>query len=328
MSNESSYHRLLKRQIRRFVPSELESALEPFFKSISDYYESVEQERRLLENTLDVSSKELEAVNKSLKKQYEELLEKEELRSARDEAIIAMNEAKEANRAKDIFLSNMSHELRTPLNAINGFSQILLAKSDTPEGAKKFIEKILLAGNNLLSLVNTILDFAKIESGKMEVELTTFVMEELLHEVEVLVEPMAHNKRLRLDLAITKAITLNADRQLIKQVLVNLLSNAIKFSPEGEVVSIRYQCDDNRCQFGIIDHGHGIEEEKIASLFDPFVQIREHQNESIKGTGLGLTIVKKIIEMHGGEIWVESVVGEGSRFYFSLPLSNGSVESA
>ncbi|MDD4854327.1 MAG: PAS domain S-box protein [Sulfuricurvum sp.] len=243
----------------------------------------------------------------------------EELKFARDEAIMAMNQAKEANRAKDTFLSSMSHELRTPLNAINGFSQILLAKSDTPESAKKFIEKIYISGNNLLSLVNTILDFSKIEAGKMEVHYSPFMINELLKEVQILVESMAHKKNLILELVLNIDIILNADRQLIKQVLVNLLSNAIKFSPEGETVTLTYSVDETTHIFSIIDHGYGIPKDKIATLFDPFVQIREHQNESIKGSGLGLSIVKKIIELHHGTVWIESTEREGSRFYFSLP---------
>jgi len=249
----------------------------------------------------------------------------EELKLARDEAIMAMNQAREANRAKDTFLSSMSHELRTPLNAINGFSQILLAKSDTPEGAKKFIEKIHISGKNLLTLVNTILDFSKIEAGKMEIHYAPFIMDELLKEVQILVESMAHKKNLSLKLMLNIDMIINADRQLIKQVLVNLLSNAIKFSPSGETISLTHTTDKNNHVFGILDHGHGIPADKIATLFDPFVQIREHQNESIKGSGLGLSIVKKIIELHHGDVWIESTVGEGSCFYFSLPKSHTSV---
>ena len=318
---ELPYHRLLIRQIRRFVRPELVDELSPFLTSISDFYSEADKVRRLLEHTLDVSSKELEEANRSLKQQYEELLEREELRNARDEAIMEKEIAIAANRAKDTFLSNMSHELHTPLNAINGFSQILLAKADTPESAKRFIEKIHISGNNLLSLVNTILDFSKIEAGKMELHYAPFSINDLLKEVQILVESMAHKKNLALELLLNIELTLYADRQLIKQVFVNLLSNAIKFSPEGETITLMHRTDDDSNIFGIVDHGHGIPEDKIATLFDPFVQIREHQNESIKGSGLGLSIVKKIIELHHGKAWIESTVGAGSSFYFSLPIS-------
>lgn len=245
----------------------------------------------------------------------------EELKNARDKAINAMRQAEEANRAKDTFLSNMSHELRTPLNAINGFSQILISQSDTKESIKKIIEKILISGNSLLTLVNTILDFSKIESGKMEVTLAPFLMEDLLKEVKILVEPMAAKHNLSLDMDLKKGSLIYADRQLIKQVLVNLLSNAIKFSPDDKSIFLEHRSNENEDIFGICDQGHGIQEDKIKTLFDPFVQIREHQKGSIKGSGLGLSIVKKIIELHNGRVWIESNEGEGSRFYFTLPKS-------
>lgn len=246
----------------------------------------------------------------------------EELKMARDEAIMAMNQAKEANRAKDTFLSSMSHELRTPLNAIIGFSQILMAKSDTPAATKTFVEKIMISGKSLLSLVNTILDFSKIEAGKMEIHLAPFFLKDLIDEVRILIEPMVEKKNLHLMLPNSNELILDADRQLIKQVLVNLLTNAIKFSQEGKTVEIECQKLEHHVQIAIIDQGLGIPKDKIASLFDPFVQIREHQSDSIKGTGLGLSIVKKIVELHAGEIWVESVVGEGSHFCFTIPLAH------
>jgi len=227
--------------------------------------------------------------------------------------------AQEASRAKDAFLSSMSHELRTPLNAIIGFSQILMAKSDTPETIKGFIEKIHISGKNLLTLVNTILDFSKIESGKMDVVIAPFDMQSLIDEVKVLVEPMANKNEIKLALDLPKSLNIEADRQLIKQVLVNLLSNAIKFSPQSSAIVLEYTKEDEFHIFSIRDQGVGIPQDQISTLFDPFTQIREHQSESIKGTGLGLAIVKKIIELHHGKIWVESVHGEGSVFYIRLP---------
>lgn len=318
--SEKQYHRLLERQLRRFVKPEQIEGLESFLDSISQFYIEAENERRLLERTLDVSSKELQEVNRALRDHYEELLKQEELKRDRDEAIAEMERQKEANRAKDAFLSNMSHELRTPLNAIIGFAQILLAKSDTPESVRSFVNKIHISGKNLLTLVNTILDFSKIESGKMEIHKEPFLLKDLMDEVRILIEPMMEKKKLHLVLPIVSELILHADRQLIKQVFVNLLTNAIKFSHEGKVVAIECQKSDHHLQIAIIDEGLGIPEDKIASLFDPFVQIREHQSDSIKGTGLGLSIVKKIVEMHEGEIWVESTPGEGSIFYIALPI--------
>ncbi|MBV5320321.1 MAG: HAMP domain-containing histidine kinase [Sulfuricurvum sp.] len=241
---------------------------------------------------------------------------------ARNEAIIAMQQAQQANRAKDAFLSNMSHELRTPLNAIIGFSQILMIKKDTPDSIRSFVEKINISGKNLLSLVNTILDFSKIEAGKMDVEKTTFSISGLIEEVNILIEPMAEIKNIRCLAEVEDEIEVYADRQLIKQVLINLMSNAIKFSPDNETVTFAFTHETDRDVFCVSDHGHGIPAEKIESVFEAFTQIREHQNDSIKGTGLGLSLVKKIIEIHNGEIWVKSVVGEGSKFFFSLPIYN------
>lgn len=319
------YHRLLTRQMRRFLKPELIEELGPFLESISAFYDDVEKERRLLERTLDVSSRELEEANRSLLEQNKELRAQEELRASRDEAIIAMQQAQEANKAKDTFLSNMSHELRTPLNAIIGFSQVLMAKEDTPNSVKVFVEKINLSGKNLLSLVNTILDFSKIEAGKMEVHKTLFFINDVIKEVNILIESMAEKKKVKFLGAIADNIEVYADRQLIKQVLINLMTNAIKFSPDGESITLEHIADTHADRFSLYDHGYGIPEDKLKTLFDPFTQIREHQNGAMKGTGLGLAIVKKIIELHEGEIWVESTVGEGSCFSFSLPLE-GKIE--
>ncbi len=321
--SKKNYHRLLERQLRRFLKPEQIEGLEEFLESVSQFYVDAENERRLLERTLDVSSKELEEANRSLRAHYEELIQQEEIKRSRDEAIAEMNRQKEANRAKDAFLSNMSHELRTPLNAINGFSQILMSKKETPEAVKLFVEKIHIAGKNLLALVNTILDFSKIEAGKMEVHPGRFGVAELVREVEILVEPMSEKKGLRIERTFPAEISVFADRQLIKQVILNLLTNAIKFSPEHETIVLGCQGNGRETLLYVRDHGPGIPQDRMEGVFDPFVQIREHQNDAIKGTGLGLSIVKKIVELHRGRIWVESRVGEGSTFYVSLPEPPG-----
>ena len=254
---------------------------------------------------------------KQMRRQIEKATE--DIKTARDDAISAMHEAQEANRAKDSFLSSMSHELRTPLNAIIGFSQVLLAKPDTVSTVKPFIEKILFSGKNLLTLVDTILDFSKIEAGKMVLSVIPFKVGALIEEIEILTEPMAQKKGLTIKTEWDDQVTVHADRQLIKQALVNLLVNAIKFSPENSTVELRHVSQAGSECFSISDHGRGISKEKIAELFEPFVQVREHQSHSIKGTGLGLSIVKKIVELHNGQVWVESVEGEGSTFFVSLP---------
>lgn len=231
----------------------------------------------------------------------------------------ALKQAKEANRAKDTFLSNTSHELRTPLNAIIGFSQIILARQDTPEKVRNLIEKVYLSGNNLLTLVNMILDLSKIEAGKMEVNKAPFVLHDLLQEVSVLIEPMIQKKELKLEIDFENNELLIADRQLIKQAILNLVTNAIKFSPNKSLIKIVHQSIDDTEIICVNDSGPGIPEDKIEALFNPFTQLPEHQTKDIKGTGLGLSIVKKIVELHDGEIRVNSTVGEGSTFSFALP---------
>ncbi len=318
--SEKHYHRLLERQLRRFVKPEQMDGLEGFLESVSQFYVDAENERKLLERTLDVSSKELEEANRALREHYEELIKQEELKRSRDEALAEMERQKEANRAKDAFLSSMSHELRTPLNAIIGFAQILLAKPDTSESVRLFVDKILVSGKNLLTLVNTILDFSKIEAGKMEVNKELFLFDEMIKEVKILIEPMCEKKQLKLNCLILEQVQMFADRQLIKQVALNLLSNAIKFSPEKGSLEVGIDEQPDEVIFYVRDHGHGIPSDEIEHLFDPFVQIREHQNDAIKGTGLGLSIVKNIVELHNGKAWVESVLGAGSTFYISLPF--------
>jgi signal transduction histidine kinase len=242
-----------------------------------------------------------------------------ELRESNEEAIKALQSANDANKAKDIFLASMSHELRTPLNAIMGFSQILLSKGDTPEGIKSFLNKIFSSGKHLLELVNTILDIAKIESGKMEVYKGYFAVNDFLGEVKTLTEPMAEKKSLTLLVQIDNNMEIFADRQLIKQVIVNLLSNAIKFSPENDRIMVKFDSVDGEDIFRICDHGKGIPQDKIETIFDPFTQVRHNLSDTINGTGLGLSIVKKIIELHDGKVWVETKEGKGSCFFFSIP---------
>lgn len=238
---------------------------------------------------------------------------------ARDDAVIAMNQAQKANRAKDQFLSSMSHELRTPLNAIIGFSQILMIKKDIADETKNMIEKILFSGKNLLALVNTILDFSKIESGTTEVNYSTFSVREFIDEIGVLIEPQAQKKNITIDSEIQQTEMITADRGLLGQVVVNLLSNAIKFSPEGSIVTIRHSSTRQFHHFEIIDQGSGISDEDKMRLFEPFVQLRENQTDAIKGTGLGLSIAKRIVTMHNGEIFIENTNAKGSTFCFTIP---------
>lgn len=247
------------------------------------------------------------------------ILEYIAIRNDVTELIRAKDEAISAGKAKSAFLANMSHELRTPLNAIIGFSQILIAKPDTPPLVKSFIEKIHISGKNLLTLVNTILDFSKIEAGEMELYFTDFLLSDLASEIIILTEMQALKKNIAIQT--TWGLTpLHADQQLLKQVFLNLLGNAIKFSPKDSLISLNYTADDDCHIISVCDQGPGISSDKIETLFQPFTQIREHQSESTKGTGLGLAIVKSIVALHGGTIHVDSHLNKGSCFQIIIPI--------
>jgi signal transduction histidine kinase/CheY-like chemotaxis protein len=232
------------------------------------------------------------------------------------------DEAENANKSKDMFLANMSHELRTPINAITGFSQILMKKKDTPESTKKYVEKINIAGNNLLNLVNTILDFAKLESGKMQFNPSLSNIAAILNEVRILVTPLANKKNITLTMPNIVSLNLYMDNTLFKQVLINLLTNAIKFTHQDGLVElhISYNKDNHTYIFEVKDNGIGLLAEDIKKLFTPFSQVENSYQKEHKGSGLGLMISKNIVEeLHKGKLWVESIKDKGSSFFIQMP---------
>ncbi len=236
------------------------------------------------------------------------------------ELVLAKEEALAAEKAKSAFLSTMSHELRTPLNAVIGFSQIILAKNDMPEETlRSFINKINISGKHLLNIVNNILDFSKIESGKMELHKEKLLLKELVIETLTLVENDMKKKHIAVTLSNIENINIYADKQLLKQVILNILSNAVKFSPQDSTISIAFSRSDTYDTLSICDQGIGLSEVQKKSIFKPFSQVKEHQNEAIKGTGLGLVISSKIIAMHNGTIEVQSEQNKGSCFNICLP---------
>ncbi len=236
----------------------------------------------------------------------------------------AKNEAEAANILKSEFLANMSHELRTPLNSIIGFSDILLDSEAGPlaDRQMKYVSNISKSGKHLLTLINDILDLSKIEAGKMELQHEKFLFRDVLNDVEAVVSPLAENKNLCLSTSIgADDICINADRLKLTQVLFNLVSNAIKFTPEGGSVMIRTENNADTLVIKVEDTGIGIPESAQCDLFKPFTQVESSSNRQFGGTGLGLSLAKKLIKLHGGEIWVESEPGSGSVFGFSVPLS-------
>ena len=235
-----------------------------------------------------------------------------------EELELAKNQAEKANHAKTDFLSSMSHEIRTPLNAIVGFSECVLS-SNTLEEAKENSAYIINASKTLLEIVNGILDISKIESGKLEIINTSYKAKELLESVATLVRPRMEEKGLDFQISISDDIPeiLYGDHSSLKKIVTNLLSNASKYTEHGFVkYSVSCINNNNICRLIITveDSGRGIKEENISKLFTKFQRLDEDRNTTIEGTGLGLAITKKLLELMGGKIVVQSRYGEGSKF--------------
>lgn len=228
----------------------------------------------------------------------------------------------EMDRLKSIFLASMSHELRTPLNSIIGFTGIILQglSGDVNEEQKKQLTIVKKSANHLLSLINEILDVSKIEAGKAEVVLEEFMLNEIVREVVDSITPAANIKNVKLITEMPGEIMLYSDSKRIKQVLVNLTNNAIKFTDRGSVRIKASLIEDERLRMSVEDTGVGIKEENMNKLFMPFQQIDEALTKPHEGTGLGLSVSKKLITLLGGDIWAKSEYGKGSEFTFVLPL--------
>jgi PAS domain S-box-containing protein len=237
--------------------------------------------------------------------------------------IQARTTAEEANRTKSEFLANMSHELRTPLNSIIGYSQILSQNrsGNLDEKELRYSSNILNSGKHLLDLINGILDISKVEAGKMNYEPEKINLPDIIDSVIGLVKPLAMKKSIKIRFTQNfDVLELWADKVKVKQILHNLLSNAIKFTPEKGEVSVYSNIVDGTVQISVSDTGIGIPKEKYKDIFDPFKQVKSSLNREYEGTGLGLSLVKKYVEMHDGIIWVESEIGKGSTFTFTIPI--------
>ncbi len=228
-----------------------------------------------------------------------------------------------ASRHKSEFLANMSHELRTPLNAIIGFSEVLLERmfGEVNEKQTEYLQDILSSGQHLLSLINDILDLSKIEAGRLELELTKFHLPVAVENALTLVRELATRLGIALDLAVDDHLgDFVGDERKIRQILLNLLSNAVKFTPEGGRVSVKAVPTDGSVEISVSDTGIGIAPEDQHAIFEEFRQVGSDDARKREGTGLGLILAKKFVELHGGRIWVESQVGKGSTFTFTLPV--------
>src|SRR6185312_6839020 len=230
-----------------------------------------------------------------------------------------------ANRHKSEFLANMSHELRTPLNAIIGFSEVLGERlfGELNEKQAEYTDDILSSGRHLLSLINDILDLSKIEAGRMELEITTFDLPMAIENALLLIRERASRHGIKLDRAIDERIgDFAGDERKVKQILVNLLSNAVKFTPESGKIRVDASMGDSAVIISVTDSGIGIANEDQEVIFEEFRQASGNYAQKREGTGLGLTLTRRFVEMHGGKIWVESEIGKGSKFTFTLPTNH------
>jgi len=245
-----------------------------------------------------------------------------ELVATNKELELRNREVERVNRLKDEFLASMSHELRTPLNSIIGFSDLLAeqgAANFSPK-QKRFLGHIQQGSRHLLELINDILDLSKIEAGHLELKYEDFEVSQAVAEVVATVRPIATAKNIQFDSTVAGDLFLYADRLRFKQVLYNLLSNAIKFTPAGGRVSIEGSEERRAVRFRVLDTGIGIPTGEQEAIFESFHQVGTTTKGVREGTGLGLAITKRLIEQHGGSIWVDSELGKGSRFFFTLPL--------
>lgn len=239
-------------------------------------------------------------------------------------ALLQIESVESVSRAKSEFLANVSHELRTPLNSIMGFSDLLKDPSfgELNEKQRSYAGHIHSSGEQLLNLINDILDLSMIEAGRAAIKLDRIELANTIKDVLLIFKDSAGNNNIKITMEIKKEIKdIKADEQKIKQILSNLLSNAIKFSPAGGSIHIRAQMrQTDFVEVSVEDAGIGIKPEDISKLFKPFSHLESVYTRTTKGIGLGLALAKRLVELHGGKIWIESEYGKGSKFIFTIPV--------
>lgn len=246
------------------------------------------------------------------------------MEKAHSELTELASELERAAKVKSEFLSNMSHELRTPLNSINGFSEVLYDETFGPLNVKQkqYVNNVLISGKHLLALINQILDMAKVEAGKMTLSLSTISMPNIINEISMLVTDLVHKNKLNILLEIDDDLpNIEADELKVKEALYNLLSNAVKFTPEGGTIGVRAKRVDKEIEVVIWDTGIGIAHENMEKIFEGFFRVDTPYSRITEGTGLGLPLSKKLVELHGGKFSVESDgINKGTLVRFTLPI--------
>ncbi len=308
------------------VTAESDDEVGALARAFNDMAVAVATAHDTLEERVRDRTAALEQANQELQVQKNELVaQKDELRRQQEELQVKGAELERASRMKSEFLANMSHELRTPLNAVIGFSELLLggAAQAKPDLEREFIGHVLASGRHLLALINDILDLSKIEAGALRLAPEDMLPEHAVRDACALVQASAREKRLQIDERVVSSRPVRADAGKVRQILLNLLSNAIKFSPAGAAIEVRVEVEVSQrfVRFQVVDHGPGMNAELLGRLFEPFVQGEDPMVKKHQGTGLGLAITRRLVQLHGGEVTVESTVGHGSGFAFTLPVA-------
>jgi PAS domain S-box-containing protein len=291
-------------------------------------------ERKTMEKKIQEKNEELDAQNEELKATEEELrASNEELQAAHNKLLETQEQLIRSERLAAIgqLASGVGHELRNPLNVIIGFSELMLDQVPGPVNKKQrqCLEDILNSGRHLLGLIDQVLDLSKIESGRTELKLAEVSLPEVIESLKNTMLPILKPRRQNLIIRLEEELpTVYADKAKLRQVFFNLLSNSSRFTPEGGRIEIRAQANGSYCQVSVTDNGVGIKKEDQERIFEPFCQLdNAPTRRGGSGTGLGLVVVKQIVERHGGRIWLESQYGKGSRFSFTLPLFSTEVKS-
>jgi len=295
-------------------PAELAILIEAFNEMLAQIQQS-ERALRKAHDGLEQRVRERTAELEAAKKEVEEFSHS---------VLLAKEEVERGSKFKDQFLSTMSHELRTPLNAVLGFSDLLADERYGPlnERQQRYISHIHTGGKHLLSLISDILDLSKIEAGRLELAIESLRVETVFGEVLSAMQPLADKKSQEMTKSVEDGLAVRADSTRLKQVLMNLLGNAIKFTPNGGRIEAAARLVDDRVRVEVRDNGPGIPPEEQKRIFEAFYRLRESGKKS-EGTGLGLAITHRLVELHGGELSLDSEIGQGSCFHFCLPVAVG-----